>query len=124
MSEIETLLKQSSHYFTGYIFSLAAGFISFPILTRIFSVNDYGIMNLISITLVFVTAISKLGINKGANRFYEEFNLNKRPQPLETFYATFFWGGLLLSGSVTLIYLFIIKGSYKHYKNNYIYILH
>ncbi|MFH0925717.1 MAG: oligosaccharide flippase family protein, partial [bacterium] len=120
MSDIKTLVKQASHYFTGNTLSLLAGFISFPILTRVFTVSDYGIMNLISITLVFVTALCKLGINKGAARFYEEFNSGKRKSNPNTFQATFFWGGVFLSGGITLIYLLSIKSASFFVKNNYI----
>ncbi|MFX0124543.1 MAG: lipopolysaccharide biosynthesis protein [Candidatus Hodarchaeota archaeon] len=92
MSEFKILLKQSSHYFTGRIFLMGAGLISFPILTRIFSVADYGILSLISTTLFIIIAIVKLGFPNAIVRFYAEFKAEKR---LAKFYPTIFSGSLL-----------------------------
>jgi len=120
MSDIKKLFKHSSHYLGGHILMLIAGFISFPIFTRVFTVSNYGIMSLISITLVFVTALAKLGINKGSARFYEEFNSGKRKNGVNTFYSTFSLGGLFLSGIVTIVYLIVVKFFSPFVKNIYI----
>ncbi len=51
---------------------MAAGFISFPILTRIFSVSDYGQLSLILTTLFILIAIAKFGIPNSIVRFHGE----------------------------------------------------
>jgi O-antigen/teichoic acid export membrane protein len=51
---------------------MAAGFISFPILTRIFSLEEYGKMSLIATTLLIGTAIGKAGLPESIVRFYSE----------------------------------------------------
>lgn len=73
MSDIKTLVKQSSHYFFGQAAVLTAGFLSFPILTRIFSVSDYGIMSLATTTMFIAVAIVKFGMPNSIVRFYAEY---------------------------------------------------
>ena len=65
---------------------MAAGFISFPVLTRVFSVSDYGIMSLVTTTVFIALAISKLGFPESIVRFYSEF---KSKDLLDNFYSTF-----------------------------------
>lgn len=101
MTEIRTLLKQSSHYFAGHILIMASGFISFPILTRIFSVNDYGILGLITTTLFVVIALSKLGLPNSIVRFYAEF---KAKGHIHDFYSTTFWACLTVSTAVAMLF--------------------
>lgn len=89
MSDIKTLVKQSSHYFVGQAAILAAGFLSFPILTRIFSVSDYGLMSLVTTTLFIAVAVVKFGIPNSIVRFYAEY---KAADKLLPFFATLFLG--------------------------------
>lgn len=98
---MKTLLKQSSHYLGGRIFVMAAALISFPILTRIFSVADYGILNLINTTLFIIAAISKLGFPNAIVRFYAEFKTERR---LTDFYSTIFTGSLLAAAIVAALF--------------------
>jgi len=85
---------------------MAAGLISFPILTRIFSVSDYGILGLITITLLIATAITKLGLPNAIVRFYAEFKLQKR---LPNFYSTMFLGCVAVSATVAIFFSLVIK---------------
>lgn len=85
MPEIRTLLNQSSHYLAGRIVIMAAGFISFPILTRIFSVGEYGILGLITTTIFIAVAIGKFGFPNSIVRFYQDFKSRKS---LSSFYST------------------------------------
>jgi len=87
MSDIRALVKQSSHYFIGQAAILAAGFLSFPILTRILSVNDYGLMGLVTTTLFIAVAIVKFGMPNSIVRFYAEYRAKEN---LPSFIATTF----------------------------------
>jgi len=109
MSDTKKIFAQFGNYFTGHIAVILAGFISFPIFTRIFSVREYGIMSLVTITLVFATTISKFGVNKGAVRFYEEFKSQNEGHDKDVFYSTLFFGGVLVAIVVSLLYLLCLK---------------
>lgn len=66
---------------------MISGFISFPILTRIFSVGDYGILGIMTTTIFIVIAVAKLGFPGWIVQFYAEFKANKR---LDIFESTMF----------------------------------
>lgn len=106
MSEIKRLLNQSSHYFIGQVVVMAAGFISFPILTRIFSVSDYGILGLITITILIAIAIIKLGFPNSIVRFYAEF---KSKNQFANFYSTILLGGMGVSALISALFVFTIQ---------------
>lgn len=102
MSEIKKLLSQSSHYLVGQALLMGIGFISFPILTRLFSVSDYGILGLVTSTVAIVTAVVKLGFPVSIVRHYSE---SKETNNLDEFYSTMFfgYGFLALCATVTFI---------------------
>jgi len=91
-----------------------ASFISFPILTRIFSVDDYGKMNFIAVNLSFLAAVSKLGIQNAIPRFYCEINSGKSNFNLNDYYSTVIFGmtgaGFLFSLIFFIITRIIPKG--------------
>jgi O-antigen/teichoic acid export membrane protein len=113
MSDIKTLVKQSSHYFVGQAAILAAGFLSFPILTRIFSVSDYGLMSLVTTTLFIAVAVVKFGIPNSIVRFYAEY---KAADKLSTFFATLFLGisgFAIFAGLSFVLVIQVFKGLFR-----------
>ncbi len=104
MSDIKVLIKQSSHYFAGQAAILAAGFLSFPILTRIFSVSDYGLMSLVTTTLFIAVAIVKFGMPTSIVRFYAEYRASGK---LSSFMTTIFLG---VSSFAILAGAFLVLG--------------
>lgn len=108
MSYLKAMTRQSSHYFIAYVLSMAAGLISFPIYTRLFSVSEYGYLSLIATMVFFVMAIGKLGIQNSIIRFYEEVKNNKNKISLPSYYSTLFFGPLLIVGLSSLLYFVVI----------------
>ena len=106
MSEIRKLFKQSSHYVVGQALVMVAGLISFPILTRILSVSDYGLLGLISVTIFIVQAVAKLGAPSAIVRFYAEFRSSNR---LPTFHSTVFFGYGTLALIISIIFLLLVR---------------
>ncbi len=94
---LKKFLHQSSHYLLGNISLMLSGFISFPILTRVLSTQDYGLLSLISITLWISLALTKAGLQEAAVRFYDEFESGKRKATLSTFYTTLLFAAVLFA---------------------------
>lgn len=95
ISYFRKFITQASHYVAGQGITLLAGFISFPILTRVFSTAEYGILNLVSILLWVTVAFTKAGLQESGVRFYQDF---EKPNPWgakPVYYNTLFWGGLI-----------------------------
>ena len=80
---------------------MAAGFISFPLLTRIFSVSDYGLLGLITTTLLIATAITKLGLPESIVRFYAE---SKSTNRLKEFYSTLLLTSMAASAIIAILF--------------------
>ena len=105
ISTIRKLFNQSAHYFTGSFLGIIVHFITFPIFTRIFSIADYGILGLVTVTLSTILAVSKFGINNGAIRFYEDCRLEKNRDGLPQYYSTFLIATITASGVVSLLFV-------------------
>ena len=73
------LLGHISAYSAGTALTTIAGLVSFPLFTRIFSVDEYGLMNLVSSALLLFVAMGKLGVQQAIVRFHGEAALDGRP---------------------------------------------
>ena len=100
---------------------MAAGFVSFPILTRVFSLTEYGTLGLITTTVLITTAIAKMGLNTAIVRFYAKF---KAERLLTEFYSTVFSGSLLAATVVVALFFVTIQFiSDKFIDNNFVSLL-
>ena len=114
---ILNLLKQSSVYYIGSMIAMLSSIISLPILTRMLSKSDYGILSLVMLTMFLVLVPAKFGMQNSAFYYFDEFKLNKRPEKLDAFYSTLFWGSLFISIIVAIIYLFVGNVFLKYLPN-------
>lgn len=117
MSQIKALLNQSSHYFIGQLVAVAAGFISFPILTRILSVSDYGALSFLTTTLLIGIAITKFGFVGSAIRFYSEF---KSKNQLSNFRSTIILSSIALAAIICIFFELLTHVIEDLFPNKYI----
>ncbi|RME28056.1 MAG: lipopolysaccharide biosynthesis protein, partial [Candidatus Zixiibacteriota bacterium] len=66
------MLKQSSVYMAGQLLSRLISFIMLPIYTRFLTPADYGILELLSMTVDIVAMLAGAGISAALLRFYSE----------------------------------------------------
>ena len=105
--QIKSLLRHVSNYSLGSLVVTMAGFISFPILTRLLGVDDYGNLSLVSVTLTFLVAAGKMGLQHSTIMFYSETRAGKNEWSMPQYYSTVL-GGMVLSGTlITLCWLLI-----------------
>lgn len=97
-------LRQSSHYSIGQVLILFASLISFPILTRVFSLAEYGTMSLISNTVLIVTAIAKAGLQNSIVRFHDEYAHGEQKQRYESYISSLLLGGLSLAMIIAAVW--------------------
>lgn len=91
-SFISKFFRQSSHYALGELLIFAAGFISFPILTRALTLSDYGVMSVYSATLWIFMAFSRAGLSEASVRFFPEYGSKDDPVRRATFFSSLFTG--------------------------------
>ncbi len=121
MSESQKLIKQSGHYFSGQMLIMLSSFISFPVLTRVLSVSDYGILSLVSTTLALAVALSKLGLPNSVIRFYEEWKAAYGSNGTARFCSTLLLGTLATALLVTfLLWAGAILGSLQEDSDRYL----
>jgi O-antigen/teichoic acid export membrane protein len=63
MAALKKLAVSFSHFVGGNVISLLLGLITFPILTRLLSREDYGILGLVTTTIAIAVAFAKGGIS-------------------------------------------------------------
>lgn len=100
MSEVKKAFKHSSYYLAGRLLIKAGGLITLPILTRMLSVGDYGLLGLVSITVYILVAVAKFGSQQFSVRFYSEYKAKGQET---AFYTTLFVHMLLFLAPIALI---------------------
>ena len=107
------MFLQSMHYFYAYAFVIISHLISFPILTRILSVSDYGLLYLLIVTIFLVVAFCKSGLQNSFIRFYSEYE-DKKEKP-EIYYSTFFFTPFPICFIVVLSYFLLVNLIFRNF---------
>ena len=105
MSALKTLYRHSSHYLGGRLVVMLLGFISFPVFTRVFSVAEYGVINLITNTVLLLTVLSKFGFQHSVQRYYPEGESAASADTLRRYYSTLFYSTAFLALILTLLFV-------------------
>lgn len=106
MASIQRLFVHFGHFFGGNAVALVLGLLTFPILTRLLTQEEYGALGLINSTIAVMVALSKAGLSDGIIRFYRDFAAD--PDRLRLFTSTVLLRGILLATVVTVLYLIFI----------------
>ncbi|MEY4563797.1 MAG: hypothetical protein RLZZ618_3074 [Pseudomonadota bacterium] len=101
------LLQHASYYTVGNILMMVAGLVSFPIITRLVSVADYGLMTLMSSLLGIAVVFGKLGVQHAIVRFHAESVTAPGTEGEKTFTSTVMLSLLGFGLVVTAIWLAI-----------------
>jgi len=91
------------------------GFVSFPLFTRVFSVADYGTINLIVNTVLLLTVVSKFGFQHAVQRYYPESASSPDPNTLRRYYATLFYGTALIAVVLSLLFITSVFWGFGHF---------
>ena len=117
--EIRKLFNHSSHYLLGLMGKVGLGFISLPIFTRVFSVADYGLIDFGTKILLLLTALSKMGLQNSALRWFDEKHFSSCREDASRYYSTMFFGALFTSVLVALVFLGFCESVLKHRIQSY-----
>ncbi|KPK56664.1 MAG: hypothetical protein AMJ84_00760 [Acidithiobacillales bacterium SM23_46] len=74
---LSKLFVHTSNYSIGNLLVMLAGFVSFPVFTRLLSVEDYGLLGLVSGTVALLTGVAKFGLQHSVVRFYADARAGK-----------------------------------------------
>lgn len=111
-SEYQMLYRRASHFLGGNVCLFIIGLISFPILARIFSVEQYGLIALVSSTIAIAVVLAKCGLQTSVQRFYKESAVSSVPGSLRRYYSTVFLTAGLLGLLVSLPFALLLVFRY------------
>ena len=97
------LIVHFSQFLGGSVLIMLFGFLTFPILTRVLSREDYGILGLVTNTVLIAVAIGKGGLSDSVIRFYPEYASSA--DRLTLFNSTVLVRGVALSAVVATLFL-------------------
>jgi len=106
-AELHTLARHSAHYLAGFLGSMALGLVSFPIFTRVFSVAEYGLLDLAQKVVLFFAAGAKMGLQNAALRFYDGAQFAGSPAKARSYYTTMSLGIFGTSAGVACLFLLL-----------------
>ena len=97
-----SLFKQSFVYTIGSLASPLMGIFMVPIYTRVFAPEDYGIIDLIQITIIFASVALVMGLDNATSRFYLDKENEKEKKAIAAT-ALFVRAAVLFSASGLLV---------------------
>ena len=112
-SELKKTIGHAGIYSLGVILSRAISFLMLPIYTRYLSPSDYGVLEILEVTVDIVSIFTGMGIVQGLFKFYQQYEGERDKKELVStlfilvilFYATScFLGGLFSSGISSLAF--------------------
>jgi len=111
MTSIRRVFTHSFTYMLGNLAVMLAGFISFPLWTRLLSVSDYGIFCTVTITITFMSVFMKFGNQQAVVRYYHDYDSDDDKRRM--YYTTMILGALLMSAMVTILYIIVVTALSK-----------
>ena len=105
---LKSLVLHFSKYSLSNVLIALAGLISFPILTRMLTVEQYGIMSLIGATLTLAASFGKFGIQHSALRFYSEIKSGNSSFNLKQYFSTIITFSILAGSVCTLLWVAVL----------------
>ena len=112
------LFIHTSNYSIAALLTTIASFVSFPIITRVLSVEEYGLLSLVNASLTFLVAMGKGGLQHSVLRLYSEIKASHDKWNLNQYYSTVILGMLGLSVTITVVWILIVFAVPSHWWNN------
>lgn len=98
------IIKHFSNYFSTGLIAAIGGILSFPILTRNLSVEDYGLIGLVTSSIAVAVALGKLGIQHSIIRYFAQIELGNSNWTTKQLYSTTFISLFVLSLFLTVLW--------------------
>jgi O-antigen/teichoic acid export membrane protein len=103
-----SFFRHAWRYSLGGVLGTVASLISFPLLTRLLSVEDYGLMSTVVLALAIAVTLGKLGLQKAAVRFYAAASASALAEEVRRFSSTLIYGMLGLGAVAMVVWLVLL----------------
>jgi O-antigen/teichoic acid export membrane protein len=78
------------------------GLLSFPVFTRLFSVDEYGLLNLVIKTVAVFVVFAKMGVQNSVLRFYQDFARYGDRSAVRAYYSTLYFAIVVFAATATI----------------------
>lgn len=102
------LARHTSNLSIANLLVTIAGVVSFPVLTRVLSVDDYGVMNFVATALALVVTLAKLGVQHASLRFYADALSGVQGRTVRVWAATVVFGMGATGAVVALAWAIVV----------------
>ena len=109
MSVRPSILRDMGNYVVGRGSLILLGFITFPLLTRLLSVDQYGVVSLTLRLVLLLVVLSKCGLQYSAARFYDAAKSDATEQ--RRFYSTLLLCPAIISVLFSAVYVAVVCSS-------------
>ncbi|MFA5073580.1 MAG: oligosaccharide flippase family protein [Nitrospirota bacterium] len=103
---LRKLAIRYSHFFGAGVLSQLLGFLTFPILTRVLTIAEYGMLGLVTTTIFIAVALAKAGLSDGIIRMYTGYAGTEEGRTV--FASTIMIRGILLAILTTILYALLV----------------
>lgn len=100
MKKNGSLGRDLGNYFAGRVLILLLGLISFPLMARLLSVQDFGSVSLVLRGVMLFTVLAKCGLQHSAARFFEHEQADAPVERHQSFFSTLTFGPLFTSTAI------------------------
>lgn len=80
------------------------GLVSFPIFTRLFSVDEYGLISLVLKTITVFTVLAKMGVQHSVLRFYQDYIVKPDRKGLCSYYSTLYCAVFAIAATIMVMF--------------------
>lgn len=98
----KSFIVNAGFYTSASFLGVLASLISFPILTRLFEIGEYGLLGLVTGTIPLLTGLGKIGMQHASIRFYSDVNSDKTNWNMKEYYSSLYLT-LLFAASVLFL---------------------
>lgn len=99
------MLRKIATYSTSNAIGAALGLISFPIMARLLSYEDFGLLGFFQPHLLILAGILKLGSQHSIIRFYPRITRSDQPESAARFAANFLWFPIVAGSLLAALFI-------------------
>lgn len=110
-SNIRAFATQYSHFFFGSMMTQLLGFVTFPLLTRMLTREQYGVLGLVTTTMTYALVLAKVGLSDGIIRLFKEYDDSAEKRNI--FSSTVFFRGVFFAAAAVAAYLLLLPVLFK-----------
>ncbi len=105
MRPLQRAIRETTLFTVVQVIVLLTSLVSFPVLTRLLTVAEYGTLAIAITTGMLLVGLAKCGLSTAYVREHAAV-IQRDPRAVDSLVSTVFWSALMIAGAVAALYLF------------------